>query len=86
MEQLTIFDAVDETKTKLYEVFEKFGMDHIIQSYHMYKDYYGEVKYFYVRTAENIIIDMCISTDSKLFAIHEHFNEGSIKKVFTGRL
>ncbi|MBJ8113860.1 hypothetical protein JDS99_30710 [Bacillus cereus group sp. N6] len=36
MEQLTIFDVMDETKNKLYEVLEKNGLNYKIQKYYLY--------------------------------------------------
>lgn len=43
MEQLTIFDVMDETKNKLYEVLEKNGLNYKIQKYYLYSNYEGAV-------------------------------------------
>lgn len=48
MEQLTIFDVMDETKNKLYKVLEKNGLDYKIykiHKYYLYSDYEGAVQY-----------------------------------------
>ncbi|QWH31762.1 hypothetical protein EXW51_28080 (plasmid) [Bacillus mycoides] len=69
MEQLTTFDVIDETKTKLYEVLEAFGLNYTIHTYYMYSDYKGLIQYFYIRTADDTIIDLCISEFPEVFAI-----------------
>lgn len=46
MEQLTIFDVMDETKNKLYEVLEKNGLDYKIHKYYLYSNYEGAVQYY----------------------------------------
>ncbi|KAB2446081.1 hypothetical protein ACQCWD_27150 [Bacillus thuringiensis] len=55
MEQLTIFDVMDETKNKLYEVLEKNGLDYKIHKYYLYSDYQGAVQYYYISTTDNTI-------------------------------
>ncbi|CAG9614653.1 hypothetical protein BACCIP111899_03886 [Bacillus rhizoplanae] len=86
MEQLTIFDVIDETKTRLYETLKAKGLHYTIQGYYLHNDYKGMVKYFYIRTTDNTIIDLCISEFPEVFAIHEGFSDIAIKKIFKGRL
>ncbi|WP_144508207.1 hypothetical protein [Bacillus thuringiensis] len=83
--QLSIFD-IDETKNKLYEVLEANGYYCEIRSYYLHNDYLGEVKYFFVRTTDDTIIDMCLSQFPEVFAVYEGFNEVQIKKIYKGRL
>ncbi|MGQ4706053.1 hypothetical protein [Bacillus thuringiensis] len=85
MGQLSMFD-MDETKIKLYEVLEGNNYHHEIKSYYLHKDYIGEVKYFYIRTTDDTIIDMYLSQFPKVFAVYEGFNEAQIKKIYKGRL
>ncbi|RWS38086.1 hypothetical protein EKA14_27805 [Bacillus mycoides] len=81
MGQLSMFD-MDETKIKLYEVLEANNYDYGIQSYYLHNDYMGEVKYFFIRTTDDTIIDMCLSQ----FPVYEGFTEAQIKKIYRGRL
>lgn len=83
--QLAIFD-IDETKTKLYEVLAANNYHHEIKSYYLHNDYMGEVKYFYIRTTDDTIIDMCLSQFPEVFAVYEGFSEAQIKKIYRGRL
>ncbi|MDM5235110.1 hypothetical protein QUF83_02465 [Bacillus cereus] len=83
--QLSIFD-IDETKIKLYEVLKANDYHHEIKSYHLHNDYMGEVKYFYIRTTDDTIIDMCLSRFPEVFAVYEGFTEAQIKKIYRGRL
>ncbi|HDR4573343.1 TPA: hypothetical protein QCQ70_004089 [Bacillus cytotoxicus] len=83
--QLSIFD-IDETKIKLYEVLEANGYHCEIRSYYLYNDYAGEVKYFYIRTTDDTIIDICLSQFPEVFAVYEGFSEAQIKKIYKGRL
>jgi len=85
MGQLSMFD-MDETKNKLYEVLEANNYDYEIQSYYLHNDYMGEVKYFFIRTTDDTIIDMCLSQFPEVFAVYEGFTEAQIKKVYRGRL
>ncbi|MDQ7236387.1 hypothetical protein QYM13_21740 [Bacillus pacificus] len=85
MGQLSMFD-MDETKIKLYEVLEANNYHHEIKSYYLHNDYMGEVKYFYIRTIDDTIIDMCLSQFSEVFAVYEGFTEVQIKKIYKGRL
>lgn len=85
MGQLSMFD-MDETKIKLYEVLEANNYHHEIKSYYLHNDYMGEVKYFYIRTTDDTIIDMCLSQFSEVFAVYEGFTEVQIKKIYKGRL
>ncbi|AXR17814.1 hypothetical protein DPQ26_17860 [Bacillus sp. E25] len=84
MEQLTIFDVMDETKNKLYEVIEKNGLDYKIHKYYLYSDYQGAVQYYYIRTTDNTIIDLCLSDFPEIFAIHKGFSDKEIKKFTNG--
>ncbi|TXR64169.1 hypothetical protein DM800_15890 [Bacillus sp. AY18-3] len=83
--QLSIFD-IAETKNKLYEVLEANGYHCEIRSYYLHNDYMGEVKYFYIRTTDDVIIDMCLSEFPEVFAEYEGFSEAQIKKIYKGRL
>lgn len=83
--QLSIFD-MDETKIKLYEVLEANGYHCEIRSYYLHNDYLGEVKYFFVRTTDDMIIDMCLSQFSEVFTVYEGFSEIEIQKIYRGRL
>ncbi|RWS37909.1 hypothetical protein EKA14_27885 [Bacillus mycoides] len=85
MGQLSIFD-IDETKIKLYEVLEANNYHQEIQSYYLHNDYIGLVKYFYIRTTDNTIIDLCLSESPEVFAVYEGFTEAQIKKIYRGRL
>ena len=85
MGQLSIFD-IDETKIKLYGVLEANNYHHEIKSYYLHNDYMGEVKYFYIRTTDDTIIDMCLSRFPEVFAVYEGFTEAQIKKIYRGRL
>nr|WP_306648135.1 hypothetical protein [Bacillus wiedmannii] len=70
-----MFD-IDETKNKLYEVLEANSYHCEIRSYYLHNDYMGEVKYFYIRTTDDVIIDMCLSEFPEVFAVYEGFTEG----------
>ncbi|WP_141532020.1 hypothetical protein [Bacillus cereus] len=83
--QLSIFD-IDETKIKLYEVLEANNYHYEIQSYYLHNDYIGLVKYFYIRTTDNTIIDLCLSEFPEVFAVYEGFTKAQIKKIYRGRL
>ncbi|WP_283746328.1 hypothetical protein [Bacillus cereus] len=83
--QLSIFD-MDETKNKLYEVLGTNGYHCEIRSYYLHNDYLGEVKYFYVRTTDDMIIDMCLSEFPEVFTVYKGFSEIEIKKIYRGRL
>ncbi|PFV81707.1 hypothetical protein COL05_12695 [Bacillus sp. AFS059628] len=83
--QLSIFD-IDETKSKLYEVLEANGYHYEIGSYYLHNDYMGEVKYFFVRTTDDMIIDMCLSQFPEVFTVYEGFSELEIQKIYKGRL
>lgn len=83
--QLSIFD-IDETKIKLYEVLKANGYHYEIRSYYLHNDYMGEVKYFFVRTTDDMIIDMCLSQFPEVFTMYEGFSEIEIKKIYKGRL
>lgn len=85
MGQLSMFD-MDETKIKLYEVLEANNYHHGIKSYYLHNDYMGEVKYFYIRTTDDTIIDMCLSQFPEVFTVYEGFTEAQIKKIYKGRL
>lgn len=85
MKQLSIFE-IDETKIKLYEVLEANNYNFEIQNYYLHQDYMGAVKYFYIRTTDNKIIDMCLSEFPEVFAVYEGFTEKEIKKIYKGRL
>lgn len=80
-----MFD-MDETKIKLYEVLEANNYHHEIKSYYLHNDYMGEVKYFYIRTTDDTIIDMCLSQFPEVFAVYEGFSEVQIEKIYKGRL
>ncbi len=83
--QLSIFD-IDETKIKLYGVLEANGCHYEIRSYYLNNDYMGEVKYFFIRTTDDTIIDMCLSQFPEVFAVYKGFTETQIKKRYRGRL
>ncbi|UYX56082.1 hypothetical protein M3Y14_34435 (plasmid) [Bacillus thuringiensis] len=83
--QLSIFD-IDVTKEQLYNVLKINKCKYIIQNYYLYKDYHGLVKYFYIRTADNIIIDLCLSDFPEVFAVYEGFTDKQIKQIYRGRL
>lgn len=83
--QLSMFD-LDETKTQIYEALEANGLHDEIKSYYKYNDYENIVKFFYVRTTEDLIIDMCVSSDPQIFTRYDHMSEGAIKKIYKGRL
>ncbi|CAM4223720.1 hypothetical protein [Bacillus paramycoides] len=83
--QLSIFD-IDEMKIKLYEVMEANNYHDEIKSYYLHNDYMGEVKYFYIRTTDDTIIDMCLSQSPEVFAVYEGSTEAQIKKIYRGRL
>ncbi|MBY7125182.1 MULTISPECIES: hypothetical protein [unclassified Bacillus (in: firmicutes)] len=83
--QLSIFE-MDETKIKLYEVLEANGYHHEIRSYYLHNDYMGEVKYFFIRTTDDMIIDMCLSQFPEVFTVYEGFSEVEIQKIYKGRL
>ncbi|QHV47674.1 hypothetical protein C1N66_32290 (plasmid) [Bacillus cereus] len=85
MKQLSIFE-IDETKIKLYEVLEANNYNFEIQNYYLHQDYMGAVKYFYIRTTDNKIIDMCLSEFPEVFAVYEGFTEKEIKQIYKGRL
>ncbi|WP_439873296.1 hypothetical protein ACSLGG_00760 (plasmid) [Bacillus mycoides] len=86
MEQLTIFAVMDETKNKLYEVLEKNGLDYKIHKYYLYSNYEGAVQYYYIRTTDNTIIDLCISDFPEIFAIHKGFSDKQIRKIYNWNL
>ncbi|MGE7858142.1 hypothetical protein ACQKNI_18975 [Bacillus sp. NPDC094064] len=86
MEQLSIFDVMDETKNKLYEVLERNGLDYKIHKYYLYLDYKGAVQYYYIRTTDNTIIDLCISDFPEIFAIHKGFSDKQIRKIYNWNL
>ncbi|MED1116892.1 hypothetical protein [Bacillus paramycoides] len=77
---LSIF-YIDETKVKLYEVMGANNYHYGIKSYYLHNDYMGEVKYFYIRTTDDSIIDMCLSQSPEVFALYEGFTEAQIKKI-----
>ncbi|MDK3010862.1 hypothetical protein ORM30_29435 [Bacillus cereus] len=77
---------MNETKIKLYEVLEDNDYHCEIRSYYLHNDYMGEVKYFYIRTTDDTIIDMCLSEFPEVFAVYEGFTEAQIKKIYRGRL
>ncbi|MGY3419148.1 hypothetical protein ACVWY4_005377 [Bacillus mycoides] len=83
--QLSMFE-MDETKIKLYEVLEANNYNYEIQSYYMHNDYRGYVKYFYARSTDNTIIDLCLSDFPEVFATHKGLSEIEIKNIFKGRL
>ena len=83
--QLSIFD-IDEIKIKLYEVLKANACHCEIRSYYLHNDYLGEVKYFYVRTTDDMIIDMCLSQFPEVFTVYKGFSEIEIKKIYKGRL
>ncbi|KAA0766421.1 hypothetical protein [Bacillus sp. SH5-2] len=85
MEQLSIFE-IDETKIMLYEVFGANNYHHEIKSYYLHNNYMGEVKYLYIRTTDDTIIDMCLSEFPEVFAVYEGFTEAQIKEIHRGRL
>lgn len=85
MKQLSIFE-IDETKIKLYEVLEANNYNFEIRNYYLHQDYMGAVKYFYIRTTDNKIIDMCLSEFPEVFAVYEGFTEKEIKQIYKGRL
>ncbi|PFX90069.1 hypothetical protein COL41_27975 [Bacillus mycoides] len=86
MEQLTIFDVMDETKNKLYEVLENNGLNYRIHKYYLYSNYEGAVQNSYIRTTDNTIIDLCISDFPEIFAIHKGFSDKQIKKIYNWNL
>lgn len=86
MEQLTIFDVMDETKNKLYEVLEKNGLDYKIHKYYLYSDYQGAVQYYYISTTDNTIIALCISDFPEIFTIHKGFSDKQIRKIYNWNL
>ncbi|WP_225316034.1 MULTISPECIES: hypothetical protein [Bacillus cereus group] len=75
-----MFD-IDETKIKLHEVLESDNYPHKIKSYYLHNDYMGEVKYFFIRTTDDTIIDMCLSQFPEVFAVYKGFTEAQIKKI-----
>ncbi|HGH7173597.1 TPA: hypothetical protein ACJMKJ_001088 [Bacillus wiedmannii] len=83
--QLSIFD-IDETKIKLYEVLEANGCHYEIKSYYLHNDYIDEVKYFFVRTTDDMIIDMCLSQFPEVFTVYEGFSEVELQKIYKGKL
>lgn len=83
--QLSIFE-MDETKIKLYEVLEANGYHHEIKSYYLHNDYIGLVKYFYIRTTDDTIIDLCLSEFPEVFAVYKDFSEKEIQKIYKGKL
>lgn len=83
--QLSIFD-IDETKIKLYEVLKANARHCKIRSYYLHNDYMREVKQFFIRIIDDIIIDMCLSQFPEVFAVYEGFPEAQIKKIYRGRL
>lgn len=85
MKQLSIFE-IDETKIKLYEVLEANNYNFEIQNYYLHNDYIGAVKYFYIKTTDNTIIDMCLSEFPEVFAVYKGFTEKQIKQIYKGRL
>ncbi|QIW21954.1 hypothetical protein [Bacillus thuringiensis] len=85
MEQLSIF-KIDETKNKLYEVLRANNYHYKSKSYCLHNDYMGKVKYFYIRTTDDTIIDMCLSEFPEVFAVYEGFAEVQIKKIYRGIL
>lgn len=85
MEQMSLFD-MDESKFKIYEVLEMNNLFYTIKSYYCYKNYDNLVKYYYVRTTDDTIIDLCVSYDSQVFAIYEDFSETIIKRIYKGNL
>ncbi|WP_456535649.1 hypothetical protein [Bacillus mycoides] len=76
-----MFD-INETKIKLYEVSEANNYHHEIKSYYLHNDYVGEVKYFYIKSIDDMIIDMCLSQFPEVFAVYEGFTEAQIKKIY----
>ncbi|HGH7176291.1 TPA: hypothetical protein ACJMKJ_003887 [Bacillus wiedmannii] len=83
--QLSIFD-IDETKIKLYEVLEVNGCHCKIRGYYLHNDSMGEVKYFYIRKTDDIVIDMCLSQFPEVFMVYGSFTKAQIKKIYRGRL
>lgn len=83
--QLSIFD-IDYTKEKLYGVLEANKHKCVIQAYYLYNDYDDKVKYYYIRTTDDIIIDLCISDDPVIFTTYEGFTDKQIKQIYRGNL
>lgn len=76
MEQLSILE-IDETKNKLYEVLGANNYHYEIKNYYLHNDYIGEVKFFYIRTTDETIIDMCLSEIPEVFAVYERFTKAA---------
>ncbi|PEK88185.1 hypothetical protein CN594_07865 [Bacillus toyonensis] len=85
MEQMSLFD-MDESKFKIYEVLEMNNLFYTIKAYYCYKNYENIVKYYYVRTTNDTIIDLCVSYDSQVFAVYEDFSDTIIKRIYKGNL
>ncbi|MED0890341.1 MULTISPECIES: hypothetical protein [Bacillus] len=83
---MTLFESIDETKTKHYEVLEAFDLNYTIHKYYWHSDYKGLIQYFYIRTDDDTIIDLCISEFPEVFAIHKGLNGNAIKNIFKGNL
>lgn len=84
-DQLSIFD-IDYTKEQLYGVLEANKYKCVIQAYYLYYDYDDKVKYYYIRTTDDIIIDLCISDYPVIFTTYEGFTDKEIKKIYRGNL
>ncbi|PHA07334.1 hypothetical protein COI69_32550 [Bacillus cereus] len=52
----------------------------------LYSNYEGAVQYYYIRTTDNIIIDLCISDFPEIFAIHKGFSDKQIRKIYNWNL
>lgn len=76
MEQLSILE-IDETKNKLYEVLGANNYHYEIKNYYLHNDYIGEVKFFYIRTTDDTIIDLCLSEFPEVFAVYERFTKAA---------
>ncbi|XKK19797.1 hypothetical protein HFP66_30640 [Bacillus sp. A17A.1] len=57
-----------------------------IHKYYLYSDYQGAVQYYYIRTTDNTIIDLCLSDFPEIFAIHKGFSDKEIKKIYKWNL
>jgi len=68
---------IDETKNKLYEVLGANNYHYEIKNYYLHNDCIGEFKYFYIRTTDDTIIDMCLSEFLEMFAVYEGFTKAA---------
>lgn len=78
---------IDETKNKLYEVLGANNYHYEIKNYYLHNDYISEFKYFYIRTTDDMIIDMRLSEFPEVFAVYEGFtkvaNQEDIQRKIT---